>query len=240
MNITEEIIKKLELIGCSYKLNTIVKYFISQNINDIFAKNLMDVADFDFTLVNNSIDLDCIFSMGRYVISVQYDESLNAVKIICDRIVNNDSQDKDETTRVFQITETSSTIENKFIGFDGVQKKFTFDKSEMRFDLEVSHMDNDKEVIDYKGSLSPMFAKNRNYDWFTYDRKIPPKENGKSILKRMVDELSGKGYCRQVMTSSDANIDLTEFPDSIYESLINDARIVLASTKTENRQMIRI
>ena len=181
--------------------------------------------------------------MGRHVISVQFDESHNTVKIICDRmdrIVNNDSEDKYETTRVFQITESLSTIENKFIGFDGVQKRFTFDKSEMLFDLEVSHMDNDKEIIDYKGSLSPMFAKNRNYDWFTYDRKIPPKENSKSILKRMVAELSGKGRCRQVVTSSDANIDLTEFPESIYESLINDARIVLNETKTENKQKIRI
>lgn len=234
MNITEEIIKKLGIIGYPWKVSVVLEYFLSENINDIYGTSNMSSGDIDFTLTHKSINIESIFSEGHHTIYVDFDRSSNVCTIRCDKVVG------DKTTRVFEIIDTPTNIENIEIDEEGIQKKYIYGKSSVSFGFEVSHVEGEKQVIDYRGTLCPIYSKTKNTDWFDYTQECPPKVKEKSILKRIVDELSGRGNSRQVLTSEDATIELEEFSDRIFGTLVKEAQTVLQSNENSNKKRIRV
>lgn len=233
MNITEQIIDNLESIGYKGKVDTIVEYFIDQNIKGILGASLMSPNDFSLSIESDSIDLKSIFSEGHNIISVSHDDAQGTTIIKCDRV------EKNEITRVFDITVSQLAIENRFVGKDGVQMKYTYDKANVIFDLEISHEDQDQQVLDYKAALTPIYSKTGNTDWFSYTRKCPPVIKEKSFLKRVVDELSNRGCSRQIVTCSDGTIGYEEFPNNIFGALIQDAEKISQTKEQNDRQRIR-
>lgn len=234
MDITEEIIKKLGLIGYPWKVSIVLKYFLDENIKSLYGTSNMSYEDIDFTITSNSINLESIFLDGHCIIYVDFDRTSNVCTIKCDKVVD------DKTTRVFEIIDKPASIKNIVIAEDGIQKKYIYEKSIVSFGFEVSHVEGENQVIDYRGTLNPIYSKIKNIDWFDYTQEYPPKVKEKSILKRIVDELSGRGNSRQVLTSEDATIELEEFSDRIFGTLIKEAQTILQSNENSDKKRIRI
>ena len=232
MNITEEIIKRLGKIGFSWQISEVLTYFLCNNLNDLLGTDVVSENDVELILANCTIEFKCIYSEKKYILSIHHNSLDETSTIICDEIGK-------ESRRVFEITESSHIIENRFTSKDGIQKKYTYDKTKVSFSLEIIHEDIDKPIIDYKGVLTPIYSKTKDADWFTYKREYPPKGNGESILKRIVEELSGRGCSRKIITSDDATIDLDKFSDRIFETLINDAKMVLQTNENCRKKRIR-
>lgn len=233
MNITEQIIGFLESIGYYGGVSTVVRYFIEENIKGIYGTTYMNSNDYSLSLEDDSIDLKSIFKEGRYIISVNFDRDLGTTTLKCDRVVKN------EIKRAFEITDSESATTNRFYSEDGTQKELSFDKTNNIFSLQISHEEENQQVLDYKGSLTPIYSKTGDTDWFTYSREMPPMTKEKSLLKRIADELSNRGCSRQIVTSSDGTIGYEEFPINIFGVLLQEASMETQSKGKSEKKRIR-
>lgn len=244
INITEEIVKRLKSIGYKGKIGSLIKYYMHENIKYLFGDENVSESDVDFVTSNNKIEIKSIYSEQTICIiaghETDYDTDCETDYetdfIRCERKVSNDKEPYTEFEIVDSVKNCRSTLaiapdeslKVKTLEYDNKDNKFTLT-------YWTIGLNKGSEIV-YKASLTPLNAKEKDKDWFSYEREMPIS-NGKSLGKRIRDELRGLGVHRQIVTSYEVN-DIVDFAPIIFKTLQDDSIIVLKESFEEEKKRV--
>lgn len=224
INITEEIVKRLNNIGYTGEISQLVKYYISENIKYLFGTEEICENDIELITSSDKIEIKSIYSEQTYYIVAGHKVDYDADYIGCDRKTKEDEQPYTE----FEIV-NSSTYCRSTLSLDESSKIKTLahNAKDNKFTLTYWAIGpENKSKTYYKASLTPINAKEKDRDWFAYHREEPLETKGESFLKRLYDELKGVGANRALVTSYDVE-DMVDYASVIYHALEDDATRVL-------------
>lgn len=241
INITEEILKRLKGIGYKGKIGSLIQYYMHENIKYLFGDENVSESDVDFVTSNNKIEIKSIYSEQTICIIAGHETDYDIDDktdyetdfIRCERKVSNDKEPYTE----FEIVDSGKNCRSTLaLALDEPLKVKTLehDAKDNKFTLTYLTINASSSTTYYKASLTPIYAKEKDKDWFSYHREVPFTTNDESFLKRIYDELKGVGTSRSLVTSYDVD-DLTDYAPVIYNALYEDAtRVLKSSFEQEN------
>jgi hypothetical protein len=232
MDITYEIVNRINNYGDDWKITPVIKYYLRENVTNIFGNNIVSCDDVEIIRGENHIDIKSIYDEYTHRITWANQGEKNFKIINCIKL-----NESGEIVEEFTIVDTPFTSTN-IMDNDSSLTTYKYNKKKEEYSLEITHTNGTKQETDYQASLVPIYAKVRDQEWFKYNREVPVKEKEKSFLKRLYDELSGNGDSRQIITSESGLYDTNQYADRIFNSLKTDASNVL--NKNNSMKRIRI
>ncbi len=228
-NITELTINHIKRI-CLLSGNgeNIIKYFISDNLNKLIGKTVLEDTDAELMLITNDknhkvLNIDYIYSDH---VSIEF--------YLEDEILHVDTYLGNELASKFTMSNTLG--ENKIIYQEDVNdiienKKVVLDKNDAKA-FYYSRCEND-EVL-YEGKLVPVMAAAGHKEFFDFREIGTDRKEEKSLIKRVVDSISNSSL---VAVNTSLHISpYTEYLNNIFEALKDK----LETTREKKTNKVRV
>lgn len=195
------------------RLNTLFRYFIKNNIDNLFGRNIFDEDELEIVKVKDGLVVDSIFGI-KLCIDMSNDGDF--------RIVAKDG----ESERVFFSIYMSDKVATNECFVEGHSYKYEIDIAEDRFSYSVTDANQETEFEAY---LQPLGAKRNTFEIFEYKRMIPEQQEVKTLFGKIVERINGDGFVR--LNTGYALEDVVNHAKVIFDKLKKEAQ------KEKNRQL---
>lgn len=188
------------------RLNALFRYFIKNNIVNLFGRALFDEDELEVVRIKDGLVVDSIFGVRLQIaMSCDGDYSIYAM----------DTNAKKEFFRIFM--NDKKAINECYV--DGHSYRYEINIEEDKFSY-VSI--NDQNEIEYSGCLQPLGTKKSGFETFEYQREVPKTSEPKNVMERIKRTVKGENFVK--IETGYSLKDVVHHAEAIFDRLKLEAK----------------
>lgn len=232
INLTREVMKRINTIGLSCEDNVLVysliSAYIDNNLNKLLGTTTVDESDYEVITIN----LVTTMTINGYPSPIVFE-----VDRIEDEITISAKNQKNGEI-IFAINKKGNEYTNVFIDKENdVEHVYTVSSlDDAEYGYVRQNINSDGKEVVFSGVLKSLGAKYKDKEVFELTRLVPPEEKEPSLLKRIVDNVKGEKYI-SILTSSQS-LDTVLFADRIFGKMEAEANKYINS-QTISKQTLK-
>ena len=223
INLCEAIIKRFNIANENNleleRLNTLFRYFIKDNIENLFGRNEFDEDELEVVKVKDGLIVDSIFGI-RLQVQMSHEGDF--------RIVASDM----ENDHVFFSVFMSSKQAINECHDPGHSYRYAIDIDSDEFSYVSLDANNE---VEFQASVKPLGAKRDRFEIFEYNRQIPVDTHKKTFFEKVMERINGDDFIR--IETGDTLMDVVHYADAIFDRLKEEAKKQKSTNKELKKQV---